>query len=100
MNCYTTIEHKFTKKEIALFTTAANQAAVAIYNTGLIVKTKVIQEELESRKLIEKAKGIIMRERGLEEDAAYKLMRKASMDKRVNMKEIANAIILANEIKG
>ncbi|MEZ4551880.1 MAG: hypothetical protein R2874_15810 [Desulfobacterales bacterium] len=43
----------------------ANQAAVAILNTELMVKTKVIQEELESRKLIEKAKEILMLNRSL-----------------------------------
>ncbi len=99
ISCYTTKEHKFTKKEIALFITVANQAAVAIQNTELMVKTKIIQEELESRKLVEKAKGIMMKERGLDEETSYRMIRKASMDKRVNMKEIANAIIIANELK-
>ncbi|MGB2661899.1 MAG: ANTAR domain-containing protein, partial [Candidatus Omnitrophota bacterium] len=35
-----------------------------------------------------------------DEDEAYKLLRKSSMDKRVSMKEIADAIILSHEIKG
>ena len=99
INCYTTVEYKFTKGDIKLVSTVANQAAVAIENTELLVKTKVIQAELEARKKIEKAKGILMEEQGLNEDQAYNLLRRSSMDKRVHMKDIAEAIILASEIK-
>ncbi|MBL7158153.1 MAG: GAF domain-containing protein [Candidatus Omnitrophica bacterium] len=99
INCYTTEEYKFTKSDIALLSTVANQAAVAIENTELVVKTKVVQEELEARKKVEKAKGILMKERGLSEEAAYRLIRKSSMDKRLQMKEIAEAIIVSSELK-
>ncbi|MFH1790816.1 MAG: ANTAR domain-containing protein, partial [Candidatus Omnitrophota bacterium] len=78
--------------------TVANQAAVAIENTELMVKTKIIQEELESRKKVEKAKGILMKDQKISEDEAYNLIRRSSMDKRVHMKEIADAIILSHEI--
>jgi len=98
VNCYTTDEYKFSKNDIKLLGTIANQAAVAIQNTELMVKTKIISEELESRKKVEKAKGILMKEQGITEDAAYKLLRKASMDKRVQMKDIAEAVILAHDI--
>ena len=99
INCYTTSAYEFSKSDITLLSAVANQAAVAIENTELIVKTKVIQEELEARKKIERAKGILMKEQGLSEDQAYGLIRKSSMDKRVSMKEIAEAIILTDEIK-
>lgn len=99
VNCYTTEPYKFTKNDIALLQTVANQAGVAIENTELMVKTRVVQEELESRKKIEKAKGILMKDQGLDEEEAYRLIRKSSMDKRVHMKDVADAIILASEIK-
>jgi len=99
INCYTTTQYKFTKSDITLLSAVANQAAVAIENTELLVKTKVIREELEARKKIEKAKGLLMQEQGLSEEEAYNLVRKSSMDKRVHMKEIAEAIILSHEIK-
>ncbi len=98
INCYTTSEYKFTKSDIELMSTVANQAAVAIENTELMVKTKIVQEELETRKKVEKAKGILMRNQNLDENQAYKIIRSSSMDKRVPMKDIAEAIILANEI--
>ncbi|MBL7198158.1 MAG: GAF domain-containing protein [Candidatus Omnitrophica bacterium] len=99
VNCYTTIPYKFTKSDIDLLSTVANQAAVAIENTELLVKTRVIQEELEARKKTERAKGILMKEQNLTEEEAYNLIRKSSMDRRLHMKDIAEAIILTYEIK-
>ena len=55
--------------------------------------------ELEIRKKVEKAKGILMREQSCSEDQAYTLIRRSSMDKRVPMKDIAEAIILAHDIR-
>ena len=100
INCYTTTLYKFSKSDSNLLITVANQAAVAIENTELMVKTRVIEEELVTRKKVEKAKGILMRTQGFDEDEAYNLIRKSSMHKRVPMKEIAEAIILTSEIKG
>jgi len=64
-----------------------------------MVRSKVIQEELETRKLVERAKGILMREYGLLEDEAFNRIRKKSMDSRRSMRDIAEAIILAYEMK-
>jgi signal transduction protein with GAF and PtsI domain len=99
INCYTSYLHQFTKTELDLLTTVANQAAICIENTELMVRSKVIQEELESRKLVERAKGILMRDYGLMEDEAFNRIRKKSMDSRRSMREIAEAIILASEVK-
>ncbi|MGB2630090.1 MAG: GAF and ANTAR domain-containing protein [Candidatus Omnitrophota bacterium] len=99
INVYTVDPYNFTKSDIDLLITVANQAAVAIENTELMVKTKVIQEELETRKKVEKAKGILMKEQDLTEETAFNLIRKSSMNKRVSMKEIAEAIILSYEIR-
>ena len=94
INLYTSEPHKFTKNEIYVLSSVANQAALVIENTELMVKTKVIQEELETRKLVEKAKGIIMKERKLDEAEAYRLLQKYSMDNRKSMRQVAEAIIL------
>jgi two-component system, response regulator PdtaR len=99
INLYTQKPHKFTNSEIGILLAIANQAAMVIENTELMVKTKIIQEELESRKLLERAKGILMKEQHLSEDEAYRLMQKHSMDSRKSMRQIAEAIILASEMK-
>jgi signal transduction protein with GAF and PtsI domain len=99
INCYTSKPHDFTETEINILTSVANQAAVAIENAELMVKSKVIQEELEIRKRIERAKGILMSGEGLTEEEAYLKIRKYSMDTRKTMREIAEAIILASDMK-
>ena len=99
LNCYTSKAHDFTGTEIDVLTSVAHQAAAAIENTELMVKTRVIQEELESRKLIERAKGFLMKQEGLNEEQAYQKLRKFSMDHRKSMREIAEAIILARQLE-
>jgi len=99
INLYISEIHKFTKNEINVLSAVAAQAALVIENTELMVKTKIIQEELESRKLIEKAKGMLMKERKLAEAEAYRLMQKYSMDTRKSMRQVAEAIILSNDMK-
>jgi len=99
LNCYTSEPHKFTPTEINVLTTVANQAAIAIENTELMVKTRVIQEELETRKVVERAKGILMNQEGLIEEDAFRKIQKYSMDRRKPMKEVAEAIIVAHEMK-
>ncbi len=99
LNNYTSHPHKFTKGEINILTTVANQSAIVIENAELMVKTKVIQEELETRKTVEKAKGILMKEQALSEEEAFKKIQRQSMDSRRSMREIAEAIILIDTMK-
>jgi signal transduction protein with GAF and PtsI domain len=100
INCYTSYAHTFTETEQDVLTMVARQAAVCIENTELMVKTKVIQEELEVRKLVERAKGILMKRHGVNEDEAFKKIRKASMDSRKSMREIAEAVLLTEKLGG
>lgn len=96
LSCYTSTPHVFSEHEVKLLTALANQAAVAIENAQLMVKSRIIQEELETRKLVERAKDILARNLGIDGDRAYRLMRKRSMDTRKSMREIAEAVILAD----
>ena len=57
-------------------------------------QVKDLQETIESRKVIEKAKGILMKTHGLSEPDAFRRMQKLAMDKRKSMKQIAEAILL------
>lgn len=57
-----------------------------------------LKKTLEARKVIERAKGILMKSRGLSEPEAFALIRKKSMETRKPMPEIAQAIILTEEI--
>jgi len=59
-----------------------------------------LEEDLEARKLIERAKGILMQRLGLSERDAYERLRQRARDKRAKMKDIAQAIIEAEELLG
>ena len=58
-----------------------------------------LQLALETRKLVDRAKGILMRLSGLSEEAAHKMIHKKSMDSCKSMKEIAESIILMDEFQ-
>lgn len=98
LNCFSAEYQEFSDIEISLITTVANQAAVAIHNSELLIKTKVIQEELETRKMIERAKEVLTRRTEMTVEEAYHWMRKKSMDSRKSMRQIAEAILLSEEI--
>jgi len=99
INSYTSTEHAFTQEEINILQTVANQAAVAIENTTLVEQSSAMQEALETRKAVERAKGILMQQGKILEEEAFRLIQRQSMNTRKTMREIAEAIILASEIK-
>jgi AmiR/NasT family two-component response regulator len=57
-----------------------------------------LKEALESRKVVERAKGILMEVHGLREAEAFHRIRKTSMDARKSMREVAEAILLTHEM--
>lgn len=93
------VQHRKTRRhsqqEIALLQTIAGQVGGAIHNAKLISETRTLKEALETRKVVEKAKGLLMKHHAVTEDAAFALIRKKSMDTKKTMKEVAQAIILA-----
>ncbi|MCS7201212.1 MAG: response regulator [Dictyoglomus sp.] len=86
-------------KETDLF--PAIEIAIARFKEFIQLKEEVkdLKDALETRKLVDRAKGLLMDFEGLKEHEAFRLIQKASMDKRKPMKEIAQAIILAYELK-
>lgn len=100
INSYTSRPHTFLPDEIGLLQAIANQAAVAIENARLARETAEAHEALELRKLIERAKGILMRERRLTEDEAFRLLQRQSMDNRRSMKQVAEAVIVTARARG
>src|SRR5208283_5588365 len=89
INTYTQSEYEFTKEEIDILQAIANQAAVAIENTRLDQEILATKEALETRKLVERAKGVLMKELRIPEDDAYKKIHRKSMDLRKSMREVA-----------
>lgn len=56
------------------------------------------RQQLEDRKLVDRAKGILMKQRGIDEEAAYVLMRKAAMTDNLKIAQVAQAIITASRL--
>lgn len=65
----------------------------------LNLELEKLQDSLETRKLLDRAKGIIMTAHGLNEQEAYRRMQQYSMSKRISLKELAEMIIKAADKK-
>ena len=90
--------HAHSQMEINLLTAVGKLVGGAVENALLVEETLTLKEALDLRKVVEKAKGILMKRRNIVEDEAYRLLQKESMDMRKSLKEIAEAIIIAENI--
>jgi signal transduction protein with GAF and PtsI domain len=99
INVYTKEPHEFAADEVDALQMVANQAAVAVENTRWMEEALNAKAALETRKVVERAKGILMKMHNLSEDAAYRLIHKKSMDTCRTMKEIAESILLMADLQ-
>lgn len=90
--------YSFKKEEIDLVELVVKMIASAFTKIVLERKINHLEEALEERKLIERAKGILMKEKNLSEDEAYHLLRKEAMRKRKKIGVIAQALLLAQAV--
>ena len=98
-------EHDHTADEIALLTFVGEQMGAAISRSVLEDENARLQEEaqeakrqLEIRKVVERAKGILQHRQNLTEEEAYLRLRNESRRLRRPMRELAEAIILAEDL--
>jgi len=91
-------QKKYGKDSVAFLEIIAKQVGGAIENARLACETDFLKQALETRKVVEKAKGILMKNYNLSEMEAQKLLNKKSMDKRKSIKEISEAVILLDEM--
>ncbi|AQS60125.1 ANTAR domain-containing response regulator [Desulforamulus ferrireducens] len=78
---------------------AAVETAVASHRRIVQLHQQLheLQETIKSRKVIERAKGMLIKHRGFSEEQAYKAIQQTAMKKRTSMKAVAEAIILSYE---
>jgi signal transduction protein with GAF and PtsI domain len=98
LNIYSREKRLFTAEEIGSAHAVAGQAALALENARLIAEALEMKRTLEDRKLIERAKGILQHRNGVTEEQAYLDMRSQSRRLRRSMRDLAEAIILAEEL--
>lgn len=77
------------------------EVALARFEEFCAVEREVasLKDALESRKVVERAKGVLMEAHGLSEAEAFHRIRKSSMDSRKSMKEVAEAVLLTYEME-
>jgi signal transduction protein with GAF and PtsI domain len=92
--------HVYRQREIRLISTIGFLVGAEIEMARLEDANSNLSEQLQTRKLVERAKGILQRELGLSEEQAYLTLQRQSRQKRKAMKEIAEAIVLSDEVKG
>ncbi|GAA6163466.1 ANTAR domain-containing response regulator [Pelagimonas sp. KU-00592-HH] len=75
-------------------------AAIARFHVFQRMRTELeaTKRALEERKIIDRAKGIVMRNRGIGEDEAYALIRKTAMDQGKKLVDVAQALVTAAEL--
>jgi len=91
--------HTHTEAEIQLISTIGFLVGAEVEMARLEEENSQLSEELESRKIIERGKGILQRDLRITEEEAYLMLQKQSRQRRLSMREVAEAIILSEEIK-
>ena len=95
---YTAAARTFSEDEFGFIRVIAGQAATALDNARLMSETLEMKRQLETRKVVERAKGILQTRQNLSEEEAYLKLRNESRRLRRPMKDLAEAIILADDL--
>jgi signal transduction protein with GAF and PtsI domain len=91
--------HTYTRRQIKLISTIGFLVGAEIEMARLEGANSQLLQQLETRKLVERAKGILQRDLGLDEEQAYLTLQRQSRQKRRSLKEIAEAVVLGEEIR-
>jgi signal transduction protein with GAF and PtsI domain len=91
--------HVYRPREIRLITTIGFLVGAEIEMARLEGANSELSEQLGTRKVVERAKGILQRDFQLTEEDAYLALQRQSRDRKKPMREIAEAIVLGDEIK-
>ena len=92
--------HVYRRREIRMISAVGFLVGAEIELARLEEANFTLSEQLQTRKLVERAKGILQRDLGLSEEQAYLALQRQSRQKRRPMKEIAEAIVLSDDVRG
>jgi GAF domain-containing protein len=96
---FTSFPHAFSGDEVRLARSFADQSALLIKAYQAEDRALKLEKKLNERKLVDKAKGLLMERHSMTESEAYEFLRKQSMNLRKSLGEVAEAIITYAEIK-
>ena len=91
--------HTYTPRQIRLISTIGFLVGAEIEMARLEGENSQLVQKLETRKLMERAKVILQRDLGLDEEQAYLTLQRQARQKRRSLKEIAEAVVLGEEIR-
>jgi uroporphyrinogen-III synthase len=91
--------HDHTRREVQLMSMIGFLVGAEIEMARLEGENSQLSERLETRKVLDRAKGILQRELGISEEEAYLTIQRQSRQRRKSKKEIAEAIVLGDELR-
>src|SRR5579863_2228593 len=92
--------HVYRRREIRIISAIGFLVGAEIKLARLEEANSTLADQLQTRKIVERAKGILQRDLGLNEEQAYLAIQRQSRQKRKPMKEIAEAIVLSDDVRG
>jgi len=93
------LPHVHNRRDIKLISTLGFLVGAEIERARLEGEVSQLSEQLQVRKLVERAKGMLQRDLGLSEEEAYRTLRRQSRQMRKSMKEVAEAVLISDSIK-
>jgi signal transduction protein with GAF and PtsI domain len=91
--------HSHSRRQIQLVSTTCFLVGAEIEMARLESENLELSEQLETRKVVERAKGILQRELRLTEEHAFLTIQRQSRQRRRSMKEVAEAIVQSEDVK-
>ena len=91
--------HQYSPREISLTATVGFTVGAEVERARLEGENSMLSALIESRKIVERAKGILQREMNISEEDAYRKMQRESMQRRKSLKEIAEAVLMIESLK-
>src|SRR2546421_12657388 len=92
--------HVYRRREIRMISSIGFLVGAELELARLEEANSSLADQLQTRKIVERAKGILQRDLGLNEEQSYLALQRQSRQKRKPMKEIAEAIVLGDDIRG
>ena len=93
------LSYRHTTHEVRLLSTLGHLVGAEIERARLETENSQLANRLETRKAVDRAKSILQRDLSLSEDDAYQMMHRESRQRRKSMREIADAILLSEELR-
>lgn len=91
--------YNHSRREIRLITLIGYLVGAEVEMARMETEKSHLKDQLETRKVMDRAKGILQRELNIDEEQAYLILQKQSRQKRKPLREIAEAIILMEDVR-